>query len=537
MASRNRIIYASQSVIVNGEFLYRVQTLGSTTTFNSTDLFELGQQDVIDIVDDVPTVAITLDTNDWGTVRTAAALASVDDSAFGVTATVSNATVKTVSGTTDINFYHGVALSEYGVIGAEFDLWAPVQAESALGTQADTIDQTVFMARCFVTGITSNYSVGGEATENYTAEADNKTWFLNAGKFVSQEHWDIVASGTGPFNLGLLDGTNEVQTLSDNNLAFLYIDPDTGARSIRVDRVGGTKDYYPVVLESAKAAGDCGYTVATNVLTLPAGISVFNGDTVRIRYSADAYADATGDSDAQKSNYFTIATDANTFGDHTNVGGLRQGQIEIYLIDPDILTSSNDYEIALRLQTVSVAATLDREALSELGHLKPYDRPVGFPIEIATTVETTAGDLETFAKFAGKETEFDAATLIDLTIDQLLSKDNLTLVIMLYNQTDVEAGGTGSDRKMLTAEMEGKEYWVAGAVATYATVDLGNPEREYPLKTIVVPGLKATSEAYTLDQGSNATQTYAFRSTNRLFYVKGHIPLSDLLFSPGLQAV
>ena len=38
--ARNRIIYASQSVVVNGDFLYRVQTLGSTTTFNSTDLFE-----------------------------------------------------------------------------------------------------------------------------------------------------------------------------------------------------------------------------------------------------------------------------------------------------------------------------------------------------------------------------------------------------------------------------------------------------------------------------------------------------------------
>lgn len=534
MASRNRIIYASQSVVVNGDFLYRVQTLGSTTTFNSTDLFELGQQDVIDVVDDVPTVAITLDTNDWGTVRTAAALASVDSSDFDLTATTGNATLKTVSGTTDINYYHGVALSKYGVSGAEFDLWAPVQSESALGTVDDTIDQTVYMARCFVTGITSNYTVGGEATENYTAEADNKSWFLNAGKFISQEEWDITGSIT-TVTLGIVAGSETVQTLSDSNLAFLHVNPVTGKRGIKFwDDSDSAWEYYEVN-DSAATATEAYYNSTTNVLTLPTGVSTASGDKLHVRYAADAYAGATGDSDRQKANYFTAATDANTELDHSNVGGLRQGQIEIYLVDPDILTSSDDYELALRLQTVSIAASLNREALSELGHFKPYDRPVTFPVEIATTVETTAGDLETFAKFAGKETEYDGATLIDLAIDQLLAKDNLVLVVQIFNQTDVTAGGNGSSRKMLTTELEGKSYWNAGAVATYAAVNPASPEREYPLKTIIVPGLKVTSEAYTLDQGANATQTYAFRSVNKLFYVKGFVPLSDLLFSPGLQ--
>jgi len=514
-----------------------VQTLGSTTTFNSTDLFELGQQDVIDVVDDVPTIAVTLDTNDWGTVRTAAALASVDSSNFDLTATTGNATLKTVSGTTDINYYHGAGLSYYGVGGAEFDLWAPVQAESALGTTTDTIDQTLFMSRCFVTGITSNYTVGGEATENYTAETDNKTWFLNAGKFVSQEEWDF-AGGETQVDIGLLDATNNVQTLADNNLAFLYINPDTGARSIRIDvDATGLTSYFEVVA-SGPTSIQALYTEATNVLVLPTSYTSAASDVLLVRYAADAYAnDTDGDSDRQKSNYFTVATDANTELDHSDVGGLRQGQIEIYLVDPDVATSSDDYDIALRLQTVSIAATLDREALSELGHLKPYDRPVTFPIEIATTVETTAGDLETFAKFAGKETEFDGATLIDLTIDQLLSKDNLILIVQVFNQTDVIAGGTGSSRKMLTEEMVGKSYWIAGAVSTYASIVLASPEREYPLKTIIVPGLKATSEGYTLSQGSNATQTYAFRSTNKLFYIKGFVPFSDLLFAPGMSTV
>ena len=78
MASRrNRIIYASQSVHAEGRILYRVQTLGSATTFNSTDLFELGQLNLIDVVDDAPDVAVTLDGLDYGSIYTMATLAKV----------------------------------------------------------------------------------------------------------------------------------------------------------------------------------------------------------------------------------------------------------------------------------------------------------------------------------------------------------------------------------------------------------------------------------------------------------------------------
>jgi hypothetical protein len=528
--ARNRIIYASQSVIVDGDFLYRVQTLGSSTTFNSTDLFELGQQDVIDVVDDVPTVALTLDTNDWGTVRTAAALAHISTAAFDSTATVSNATLAVVSGTTSIAYYHGVALSNYGVSGSEFDLWAPVQSEAALGSADDEIDQTVFMSRCFATGINLSYSTGGEATENYTAETDNKTWFLNDGRFVSQEEWTTV-SGLS-YDLGLPDGSAEVASLADSNRAFLYIDPTTGRRSVVIDRASGAREYVPIV-DGAATATEAGYSDTTNVVTLPAGTVVGANDTVKIRYASSEYANGTdGDSDLQKANYFTAATDANT-GDHSNVGGLRQGQIEIYLVDPD---ASTDYELSLRLQSVSVAVTLNREALSELGHLKPYDRPVTFPIEINTTVEATAGDLATFAKFAGKEAEFESGSLVDLAIDHLLAKDNLILVVMIYDQTDVEAGNeTGARRKVLNAEMAGKNYWVDGTMSTYAAINLASPEREYPLKTVIIPDLKATSEAYNLSQGQNATQSFAFRSTNKMFMVKGYVPFDRLLLEPGFE--
>ena len=85
--ARNRIIYGSQSVWCNGEVLLRVQTLGSTTTFTNEDIFELGHLDIVDVVDDVPAVAVTLNTNDWGDVKTMAVLAQVPSAKIDMDAT------------------------------------------------------------------------------------------------------------------------------------------------------------------------------------------------------------------------------------------------------------------------------------------------------------------------------------------------------------------------------------------------------------------------------------------------------------------
>lgn len=527
---RNRIIYASQSVIVDGDYLYRVQTLGSTTTFTSEDVFELGQLDIIDVVDDVPSVAITLDTNDWGSIDTIASLAGVSKDGFGSTATNSNANLTVVSGTTEIAYYHGVALSNFGA-STYFDLWAPVQAEASLGTSTDNIDQTMYMPECYVNSIEFGYSTGANATENYGAETDTKYWFLNDGKFISQEEWDGAVAG--PVTLGMHATASGVAQLSDASYAFLY-STEAGERAICHVDSDGTRTYY-AVNTTAATTDEAYYNSSNNTVTLPTGLTVGAGDELHIRYAANAYAEAgVGDADRVKSGYFTALAD----GDSTrpeDVGALRQGQIEIYLVDPSVAGPGSSYEIALRLTSCTVTAALTREALNELGHLKPYDRPLTFPTEITTAVETTAGDLETFAKFAGKETEYDAATLNDLTIDHLLAKDNLVLVAMLYQQTDETAGGVGSNRKVLSDEMEGTEYFVRGVRATYGAVNPTSPETEYPLKTVVVPNLKVTDEGFTNSVGANATQTFSFRSTNKMFVVKGYVDMADIVVSPGLQ--
>ena len=532
---RNRIIYASQSVVVNGEYLYRVQTLGSTTTFTSEDVFELGELDIIDVVDDVPAVAITLDTNDWGSVDTIATLAGVSKSGFGATAVNGNANLTSVSGVTEIAHYHGVALSNFGA-STWFDLWAPVQSEADLGTANDNIDQTVYMPKCYVNSLEFGYSTGANATENYGAETDTKSWFLNSGRFISQEEWDYADIAASVI-LGLDEGGSPVEvvaTLSDSSLGFLY-STDAGERAICVYVAATAEKTYYAVNATAATADEAYYDVATNVVTLPTGYVPASGDILYIRYAANAYAvNATGDATRTKSGYFTALAD----GDSTrpeDVGAVRQGQVEIYLVDPTGADPGDSYAVALRLTSVTVTASMTREPLNELGHLKPYDRPLTFPVEITTAVETTAGDLETWARFAGKKATYDAATLVDISINDLLKKDNLVLVAMIYQQTDDTAGGIGVNRKVLDTTLEGTEYFVRGVRAVYGTVNPASPEQEYPLKTMVVPGLKMTDEGFTNTVGSNATQSFSFRSTNKLFVVKGYVDMADIVVTPGLQ--
>ncbi|MCK5019700.1 MAG: hypothetical protein KAS32_21760, partial [Candidatus Peribacteraceae bacterium] len=105
----------------------------------------------------------------------------------------------------------------------------------------------------------------------------------------------------------------------------------------------------------------------------------------------------------------------------------------------------------------------------------------------------------------------------------------------LYQQTDETAGGTGSNRKVLSDEMVGTEYFVRGTRDVYAAINPASPEQEYPVKTVIVPDLKITDEGYTNSVGANATQSFSFRSTNKLFVLKGYVDMADVVTTPGIQ--
>ncbi len=495
--ARNRIIYASQSVWVNGDVLYRVQSLGTTTTFTSEDIFELGQLDIVDVVDDVPAVAVTLNTNDFGDVMTLAILAQIAPAKRDMSATADTTNANLIAGAT---FLHGIALADFAVICGNLPgvtLWAPVQSECDLGTLANNIDQTLFLDEVYVNSLEFSYTTGANATENYGAETDNKMWLLNDGKFVNQDAYTVSASDT--YVDLTLSGTNEIADLSAG-IGFLRKTTD-GSPAVSLYDMSENEMVNVKIVEGTAAAVDT-YIYhdqgTYHRVYFPTGaLKPGDDDRLEIIYSADGYGSGSSNK------YFEALVDSDR---PENLGAVRQGQVEIYISD------DGTYENAWRLTGCTISADLTREPLAELGHLGPYDRPLTLPIPITVTVDSTAGDLENWAKFAGK----DKDVVDQLSLSDLMNKDDLSLVVKIFEQTDEEAGGTGTNRKIQAA---GGNYFLDGTLAAYASVG----DTEYALKTVIVKNLKITDEGATLDMGANMTQTFGFRSTNDLFIVKGDI--------------
>ncbi|KKM87114.1 hypothetical protein LCGC14_1272270 [marine sediment metagenome] len=308
--ARNRIIYGSQSVWVNGEIMYRVQTLGSTTTFTSEDIFELGHLDIVDIVDDVPAVAVTLNTNDWGDVKTMSVLAQVASAKLVMTASPAangTANLATVSGAsaTEKYYHHGVSIPDFAITCGNLpgvSMWAPVQSECDLGTLADSIDQTMFMDEVFVNSLEFGYTTGANATENYGAETDQKMWLLNDGRFVNWEELDFT-NGDFTAASGTLASGVTIATFSDGNLGFLRLDVN-GARGVTyhdASNVGDEVLNYAVTAGSTAIAGGFVYREADDQLLLPTDLAApAAGDKIFAVYAGDGYTAGT------VSNYFDI---------------------------------------------------------------------------------------------------------------------------------------------------------------------------------------------------------------------------------------
>lgn len=517
MATRNRIIYGSQSVWCNGEILYRVQTLGSTTTFTSEDIFELGHLDIIDVVDDVPAVAVTLNSNDWGDVRTMALLSQVKPAKLAMNATASGSNANLVSGAS--TYLHGASLADFAIVCGNLtgvSLWAPVQSECDLGTLANNIDQTLYMDEVYINSLEFSYTTGANATENYGAETDQKMWLLNSGRFVNYGEYDFADFSGGTFTMA--SGVT-LAVFSDDSMGFLRT-TDEGARGISYyDADQDEITNYAVVSGTGAVAGSFAMDFNVNspaagpyTVYLPSDVTPAAGDKIFTLYAADGYTSHMGNK------YFEILDSADR---PDMLGAVRQGQVEVYIVSPN----DTSLDTAWRLSGTTITADLTREPLLELGHLGPYDRPLTVPIPITVTIDTTAGDLEHWSRFADRYAEFDNNTMVEIDLADLMASEDLFLVVKVFAQTDEEAGGTGANRKIMTgSDLIGQNYFSDGVMGAYAAAN----EREYALKTIVVENLKITDEAYTLDMGTNATQTFGFRATNDLFVVKGDLSLSAI---------
>lgn len=440
------------------------------------------------------------------------------------TASGSSANLVVVSGTNltpTSTYLHGASLADFAIVCGNLTgvtIWAPVQDECSLGTLDSNIDQTLFMDEVYINSVEFSYTTGANATENYAGETDNKMWLLNDGRFVNYDSYTLtgadISNGYVDLTLAI---TYTIPTLSTGKRGFLRKSSD-GLPAVTWFDVTRNEMTNVKVLAGAGSTNDqFTYAVpgATHRIHLPTtvnSISLAAGDIIQIVYCADGYGTGTANT------YFTALDDANR---PDTVGAVRQGQIEAYIVGPN----DASWDLAWRLTGVTITCDLTREALLELGHLSPYDRPLTLPIPITVTVDSTMGDLENWSRVANQLTEYNADTLDDIDLADLMTAEDNKLIVKVYAQTDEEAGGTGDSRTLHTnTDLIGQSYFLDGVKGTYAAAG----ETEHALKTIIVEHLKITDEGATLDLGTNMTQTFGFRSTNDLYVVKGDLTITHV---------
>jgi len=510
----DRIRHHGAAVFVDDVDLDRVQAVTANTTFNTEDMMELGTLNILEIQDDVPTVELSIDTNEYGSNKTLASFANkgfglrvfavpVDgqagsdkifleegsvvvngvrvwidevpeialtpspsggethfaatvsvkpdpaaDPKYTITYAYGDDTVQApaapageipvaqikalpVSGfmvtqddIVDVRDFKTIKIEDYEF--AHADVYIPVKY-SATGN----VERTAYIENAYLTGIDLSYSSDGVATENITAQADNKRWFQrearNIVSNVFRANGAVTTLDLTNTPTQLLNGKFMLEAVKNGNPLVEGVDFTVNAGSKKI------------TLTQAATAGDMfKFRYTTN-----------EGNTFHV-------------SDAQDGQPVSE--------NNPRPAAVRQGYIEVFLND----TASGQF---YRVNSATISAALEREELRQLNTFRPYARPLNLPVEITVSLEFTDSDLEAFAKFANR----DVNNAKELNILHFVK--NTDLIIRIYRLPD--------DKR---AELPAGHPWTK------------------PLKEIFVKGLVPTSENWNVQVQQNATQSFDFRS-------------------------
>jgi hypothetical protein len=489
-----RVRYSGAGAFINDVQLNRITAFGSSSRLTTEDMKELGTLNIVEVVDDVPQVDVSIDKNENGSndllallsnkgygcnvvalpsgnnigsnqvkvlqgvylvagghqifFEGTAALAIPSGSgqvvylkpevSGGATAKVGVTggsvpagaiTIATISGSSIIsqaNIVDGRTFSTISHLDFELsyvDIFVPVK-QSGTG---DVVKRTMYIEKAYVNNIDFNFQTKGTVSSSFKLETDNKRWFLNAGAQIIVDNIKATAGSTVT-----LSQTPNILA-NGNSLLCLY---KNGSKLVE-----GTD-----------------FTVSGVTVTFT--VALLNNDLIKARYTFVSNGAFFSPVPASENPHPELA------------GGLKEGQVEIYLSD-------NTSTRIARVQSARVSMPLTREQLMELGSLRPYDRPMNIPINLNITLEFTDSDLEMFARFAGK----DVTTVSEIALDDLLK--NMSLTVKLYRENDLQR----------------------------AKLPAGHPSK-YAIKTFTINNLIPQNENWDVKVDSNATQTFEFMAHN-----------------------
>lgn len=150
----NEIRHPKAALLAESYVVQRIQALGYTADLNSEEVNQLTDANIVEVVDSAPTVSLTIDTNDFGSINLINILG-------GYLTKTENSNVN--DGTvTDVD------LSEVGT-----DFVVAIQE----GTSG--VARSLWFNNCFIDSISGTYQVDGFAAESISMSGSSQTWYLN----------------------------------------------------------------------------------------------------------------------------------------------------------------------------------------------------------------------------------------------------------------------------------------------------------------------------------------------------------------------
>jgi hypothetical protein len=523
MPKPTRLHYAGVACFIDDIDMDRVQAVGTSTRFNFEEVFEHGNLNIVEIIDDVSDVEVTIDTNEYGSNKTLGAFANKP---FGCR--IFAVPTQTQPGQDKVLLEEGriivngvpihikraiitiphPALPDSCVISLKTDPNADPQYTVTFnqsGFEDPDTPPTPPAGEIKIAEI-RNVPTTGIVTQDMIT--DTRTW--GTIKLIDFElaKADIYI----PMKPSTEGGTDEVdRTCYMENVYLTRIDMNYSVDGMATENYAGETDnkryfindakhvikeqfvatasqatqtltYTPTQLlngnymlkvvkngQELKEGVDFNVEPATKTITFTS--SLVAGDQVLVRYTSSTGGVFHDDSD-QFINFF-YEDDTKTF---EQPGGVNKGRVEIYL------TEGGTDKILTRVQSCRITANFNRERLPELGSKEPYARPATLPFETTAALEFTDSDLEMLARLTGYQYNDGVITgTNELDVNDILR--NRGLRIKIYRVSD--------DQR---AKLPANHPW------------------QRPLKEIVIPYLIPTDEAWNSRVRGNATQTYNFRT-------------------------
>lgn len=392
----NEIRHPQAALIVNEYVCQRIQSLGYSADLNSEEVNQLTDANVVEVVDSDPSVSLTIDVNEFGSINIYNQLCGFENfpsSLSGAGDPPTGFTGLTVDNTNQVD--GTISHTDFGEISTDF--LVPIkEVSSGVTTRA------LWFSNCFIDSLSGTYQVDGFASESISMSGAAQQWFLN--------DWAGARIGTAIYQgVGNLESTHTNE--ADASIAYLTED------GIKLD-----SQYWEFTGTDLSSTNDFAFSTGS-----------------KYKY---VYIPATAA-------FPTLSQDTGTL-----IGGVKEGEIEIIMwdagldIEPLVGTLGAVSTKALRVQSVDYEISFDREDLKQL-YTGTYYKGLN-EINVSATLTVLDSDLELWALTTGNQSDWTQNTLNTLTLADFQAMSDLGVRIDVFNTKDYLLHAPGTLLKSIT---------------------------------------------------------------------------------------